>query len=59
MVIVVKFHFRLYFFEFVITAAGVVPCGGPKKYTRTSSIMQLLFYFWPFETIVNILRIRK
>ena len=30
---------------FAITAAGVVPCGGPKKYPRTSSIVQIIFFF--------------
>ena len=29
---------------FAITAAGVVPCGGPKKYPRTSSIVQIVFF---------------
>ena len=28
---------------FVITAAGVVPCGGRKKSPRTSSIVQIIF----------------
>ena len=27
------------------TAAGVVPCGGPKKSPRTSSIVQVIFSF--------------
>ena len=30
---------------FAITAAGVVPCGGPKKSPRTSSIVQIIIYF--------------
>ena len=34
---------------FAITAAGVVPCGGPKKSPRTSSIVQIIFFFWSFE----------
>ena len=34
---------------FAITAAGVVPCGGPKKSPRTSSIVQIIFLFWSFE----------
>ena len=29
-------------FLFAITAAGVVPCGGPKKSPRTSSIVQVI-----------------
>ena len=28
-----------FYILFVITAAGVVPCGGPKKSPRTSSIV--------------------
>ena len=30
---------------FAITAAGVVPCGGPKTSPRTSSIVQIIFFF--------------
>ena len=30
---------------FAITAAGIVPCGGPKKSSRTSSIVQIIFLF--------------
>ena len=29
---------------FAITAAGVVPCGGPKKSPRTSFIVQIIFF---------------
>ena len=29
---------------FAIATAGVVPCGGPKKSPRTSSIVQINFY---------------
>ena len=36
-------------FLFVVTAAGVVPCGICKKRPRTSSIVQFIFYFWSFE----------
>ena len=32
---------------FAITAAGVVPCGGPKMSPRTSSIVQIIFYLGP------------
>ena len=32
---------------FDITAAGVVPCGGPKKSPRTSSIVQIIFHLGP------------
>ena len=34
---------------FAITAAGVVPCGGPKKSPRTSSIVAIIFLFRSFE----------
>ena len=34
---------------FDVTAAGVVPCGIPKKRPCTSSIAQFIFYFWSFE----------
>ena len=38
---------------FVITAAGVVPCGGPKKSPRTSSIVRFIFYFRSVEIRKN------
>ena len=44
---------------FAITAAGVVPCGDPKKSPRTSSIVQIIFLFWSFEINGNSLRIQK
>ena len=44
---------------FAITAAGVVPCGGPKKSPRTSSIVQVIFSFWSFEISEYILRNQK
>ena len=44
---------------FPITAAGVVPCGGPKKSPRTSSIVQIIFSFWSFEISEGILRNQK
>ena len=34
---------------FAITAAGVVPCGGPKKSPRSSSIVQIIYLFRSFE----------
>ena len=34
---------------FAITAAGVVPCGGPKKSPRKSSIVQIIFLLRSFE----------
>ena len=46
----------LVYILFVVTAAGVVPCGSPKKRPRTSSIVQFMFYFWSFEISRNILR---
>ena len=33
-----------FYLLFVITAAGVVPCGGPKKSTRTSAIVQIILF---------------
>ena len=48
-----------YALEFVVTAAGVVPCGSPKKRPRTSSIVQSIFYFWSFEISENSLRNQK
>ena len=46
-----------FLFLFAITAAGVVSCGCNKKSSRTSSILQITFYFWSFEINGNILRI--
>ena len=46
-------------FLFAITAAGVVPCGGPKMSPRTSSIVQIIFSFWSFEISEGILRNQK
>ena len=34
-----------FLFSFAVTAAGVVPCGGPEKSPRTSSIVQVIFSF--------------
>ena len=42
-----------------ITAASVVPCGGPKKSLGTSSIVQVIFSFWSFEISEGILRNQK
>ena len=39
-------HLSFMFFNF--SAAGVVPCGIPKKRPRTSSIVQFILYFWFF-----------
>ena len=44
---------------FVITAAGVVPCGGPKKSPHTSYIVQIIFPVWSFEISEGILRNQK
>ena len=38
-----------FYILFAITVAGVVPCGGPKKSPRTSSIVQIIFSFRSFE----------
>ena len=47
------------YFLFVVTAAGGVPCGSPKKRLGTSSIVQFIFYFWSFEISRNVLRNQK
>ena len=39
-------------FLFAITAASAVQCGGPKKFPRTSSIVQITFFFRSFEISV-------
>ena len=49
----------LSFILFAVTAAGVVPCGGPKKFPRTSSIVQIIFSFFSFEISESILRNQK
>ena len=36
-----------------------MPSGGPKKSTRTSSIVQAIFSFWSFEVSGDILRNQK
>ena len=41
---------------FAITAADVVPCGGPP---RTSFIVQIILSFWSFEISDGILRNQK
>ena len=38
---------------------GVVPCGGPKKFPRTSSIVQIIFSFWSFEISGGVLGGRR
>ena len=48
-----------FYILFVVTAAGVVLCGGPKKQPRTSSIVQFIFFFWSFEIRGNTLRYQK
>ena len=49
----------IFYILFVVTAAGVVPCGSHKKRPRTSSIVQFIFYIWSFEISRNILRNQK
>ena len=48
-----------FYILFVVTAAGVVLCGSPKKRPLTSSIVQFIFYFWSFEISRNILKNQK
>ena len=52
-------HEFIIIFLFVVTVAGVLPCGIPNKRPRTSSIVQFIFYFWSFEISRNILRYEK
>ena len=40
---------------FVVTAAGVVLSGSPRKQPCTSSILQFIFFFWFFEVSGNIM----
>ena len=42
--------------KMVITAAGVVPCGGPKRFPLTPSLVQITFSVWSFEISECILR---
>ena len=36
--------------SFVITAVDVVPCGGPKRSPRASSIVLIIFNFGPLRS---------
>ena len=47
------------FIFIAITAACIVPCGGPKTSPRTSPIVQIIFSFLSFEISKGILRNRK
>ena len=40
---------NLYILFAIAAAFSVVPCGGPKKSPRTSSIVQIIFLFMSFE----------
>ena len=44
---------------FVVTAAVVVSYGDRKKSTRTSSNMQLIFFYWHSEISEEVLRSEK
>ena len=48
-----------FYILFVVTAAGVVLCGSPKKQPRTSSIEQFKFSFGPLRLAEIFLEIRK
>ena len=45
-----KFKGTHFYILFVVTAAGVGPCGSPKKRPRTSSIVQYKFTFGPLRS---------
>ena len=47
-----------FYILFAIIAAGVVPCGGPKKSPHTSSIVQIILSFVPLRS-VRIFRLLK
>ena len=42
---------------FVVPAASVVPCGGPKKKPRTSYKAQFIFYLWDLVSMEIFLEI--
>ena len=41
-----------FWFLFDFTAAGVVQCGGRKTSSRTSTIVQFIFYFGPLRSVI-------
>ena len=43
-----------FYILFAISTTGVVPCSGPKNSPRTSSIVQIIFFFRSFELSKNI-----
>ena len=49
------FKGNYFYISFAITAAGIVPCGGPKTSPLTASILQVMYLVWSFELIGNIL----
>ena len=46
-------------FIFAITAAGVVPCSGPKKSPRISTKVQIIFLFCPLRSARVFCEIRQ
>ena len=40
-----------FYILFAFTAAGVVPCGGPKTAPRRSSIVQIIFSVGPLGSV--------
>ena len=48
-----------FWFLFDFTAAGVVPCGGRKTSPRTSTIVQVIFYFGPLRSAIIFWEIRN
>ena len=51
--------FCYFLFCFIITAAGVMTCGGPKKSPRTASIVKIIFYVRSFDISDYILRTQE
>ena len=48
-----------FWFLFDVTATGVVPCGGRKTSSRTSTIVQFIFYFGPLRSAIIFWEIRN
>ena len=55
--VLIGFKRTRFYILFAITVACVVPCGGPKKSPRTSSIVQIIFYYWSYDISGGIQRI--
>ena len=54
-----KIFSMTYFFQFLLFPSSIREDGGRKKFPRTSSIVQIIFYVRSFEINDNILRTQK